>query len=285
MRNEVHIFDIDNTLWKIDRDVWIIDKDKPSVPLMKISESDFNLLKSGIYRSQGNKVNFNGEVFHLPKSMIENLKVRLKKEDANIENLGISLQEYTDKEIIKNHEFDLLIENILHLKNKNESIFLISSRSNKNNYKSILDKLESKLNEEGINIDKFYYINDTFYNQNEDENKYKKSLVILEHLTGFKIKEGEFIMEEQDDIEFSPTVNYYDTVNIENIQEIFEKIFNQTKNDLIKKEIKQKISKRLEVNLINVTTNELNRFIENKIILENPRKIMLYESFLNFKNP
>jgi len=49
INKELAMFDLDNTLWYIKSDIWIIDKNKPGVPILKISQIEFALIKSGIY--------------------------------------------------------------------------------------------------------------------------------------------------------------------------------------------------------------------------------------------
>ena len=48
-------FDLD-VLIDMNQQCWIVEKTRPNIPIMKISKSDFNLIKSGIYSKQGNKI-------------------------------------------------------------------------------------------------------------------------------------------------------------------------------------------------------------------------------------
>ncbi len=72
-----HFFDIDVILTHDSR-VWIVDKSNPNVPIMKIKQSDFNLIKSGIWMSQGNKLDLNGKIFWLSDDIMNALKVKCK---------------------------------------------------------------------------------------------------------------------------------------------------------------------------------------------------------------
>ena len=116
---KAHFFDID-TLIKFNNKAWIVDKNKPSKPIMKISKSDLSLISSGIYRKQGNKIEFNGKIFWLPTDMYNEIKVKAKFHKSNLSDLAISLQEFYNKDIIDNINFDLNLDLILKLKNKLE---------------------------------------------------------------------------------------------------------------------------------------------------------------------
>ena len=50
-----YFFDID-TILTVYNKVWIVDKSNPNMPLLRINQSDFNLIKSGVYKNQGNKI-------------------------------------------------------------------------------------------------------------------------------------------------------------------------------------------------------------------------------------
>ena len=57
-----YFFDIDSILTVYNK-VWIVDKSNPNIPLLRINQSDFNLIKSGVYKNQGNKINFAGNFY------------------------------------------------------------------------------------------------------------------------------------------------------------------------------------------------------------------------------
>ena len=69
-------------------------------------------------------------------------------------------------------EFDLDLDVISKLKNTQDDIYIICSKQTKRNYQSLIDKLEDKLKEEGIQVKSFYYISENFYNQNITNNQY-----------------------------------------------------------------------------------------------------------------
>ena len=73
-----HFFDID-TIIKFNSKPWIVDRLNPSIPIMKIETYEFNIFKSGIYKSQNNKIDFNGKEFWLSNEFFNLLKVKCKK--------------------------------------------------------------------------------------------------------------------------------------------------------------------------------------------------------------
>lgn len=187
-----HIFDID-VLLTINAKPWIIDKDNPNVPLLKISKSDYNLIKNGVYKTQNNLLEYNGKTYWLPNNLFNRLKVLAKNKRININNLAISMQEFLNKDVIENIDFKVNFEAIKHLKNKNEDIYLICSTNTEKNYKKMVEKLMDKLNYEGINVKKFYFINDSFYNADPEDIAFKKAIICLKHLVGYEIQNEKFI--------------------------------------------------------------------------------------------
>ena len=89
---KAHFFDIDVIL-STNSQVWIVDKTIPNIPIMKISKSDFNLIKRGIYKSQGNSINFGGHTYWLTTEMMETLKIKSKNHRADVSNLAFSISE------------------------------------------------------------------------------------------------------------------------------------------------------------------------------------------------
>ena len=132
---KAHFFDIE-TILVMNSKVWIVDKSNPKVPIMKISKSDFNLIKSGIYKSQNNSIYFGGATYWIPEKLMNTLKVKCKNLKIDITKLIFSMQEYMNPEII---------ENLQHLKNTTDEIYFICSKNTKNNYEKIIKKIEEKL--------------------------------------------------------------------------------------------------------------------------------------------
>lgn len=276
-----HIFDIDNTLWNIKRQVWIIDKTKPQIPLMKLDESDFAMVKSGVYRSHDNMIRYNGSEYFLPDDLMEKLKIRIKKSKSDISNLGFSLQEYLDKDIIDELEFDILYENITHIKNKVDDIYVISSSIIKDKYTKMTKKLDEKMSEMGLNIEEYYFTSKTYNNQVDDENIFTKGIVILKHLIGLNIKDSKFINEECNKYD---KVSYYDSnsyiINrLGELQSQFEHLYHNSE-DSVQRLISNRFNNNLSIIFNVVTTNELNKFIKSEMVLSKPKKLMMYESFM-----
>ena len=103
-----HFIELDIIL-KTESKPWIVDKLNPNIPIMKMDISEFNLFKSGVYKYQGNKISFNGKVFWLSNEFMNKLKVKSKKYKVDISNLGVSMQEFLNPEIISDLESNINI--------------------------------------------------------------------------------------------------------------------------------------------------------------------------------
>lgn len=278
-----HFFDID-TLIRVNNMIWIIDKQNPNIPIFKISKSDFNLIKSGIYRNQGNKIEFNGNTYWLPNGIFNRIKVKLKLKNLGISNIGISMQEFLNKDIIDNIDYQVLLDNISHLKGKNDDIYVICSKQVKKNYSDVIKKLENNLTKEYLSIQKFYFLSETFYNQKDDDIRYIKIKLLIQHLLGYKTNINKFTNEE---IERYDIVNFYDnqydTIKIcDEINVILKSILDNT-DDGIRSAIKEDILDNQPSLIVNqVSDNQLNRIISKKVNLEYSNLIKTFESFNNF---
>lgn len=276
-----HFFDIDSLLL-VDNKVWIVDKKNPNIPIMRIPQSEFNLIRSGIYKSQGHKIDFSGHTYFLPTKMMDDLKIKCKNNKSDISNLGFSMQEFMNKELIENIDYSIKIENLIHLKNTDDHIYIICSKNTKRNYESIIKKIEDKLKENGLVIKKYYFISETFYNRNEDEISHKKVRLLLQHLIGYKTEGDKFVNEE---LEKYNEVYYYD-------DDMYSTSLAVKCNDMLQflisnseSEIKSKIKDilRLDDNILHVnqvTSNKMNRFITTKIVLEWSNLIKAFEGFV-----
>lgn len=277
--NKCHIYDLENSLVKIDRKIWIIEKNNPAEPILRLSESDFKMIESGIFRSQNNRIEFNGKVYFISNEMIKNLGKIAERKSFSLDNLGISLREYLDKELIDKVKFQILSENISHLRNLTEYFYIISSRLIEDKYTKLTNELSEELTNEGIKVEKIYFINETFYNQDEDEISYKKAVILLQHLFGMKIKDHKFVAEST---ERYNEVCYYDAIesninDLKNINTTFESIYNNTENESLRDVVKtllEKLDFKVQLNL--VTTNELNRFDTTEIDIH----LLIKESFV-----
>lgn len=276
-----HIFNLD-TVIKIKQMVWLIDKTKPSIPILKIDPSDLNMYESGIFRSQGNSMHFNGKEYWLPNDFIEQLKVKVKNIESKMSNLGLSIQEYVNKELIENLEYDILDNNFHHLKNSHDDIYIICPRRDRVKYEKFLNKLKEKLAEDGLKIKAYYHINERFYNQSNDDIAFNKIKIIIQHLVGLKTKDSEFIDEE---ITKHHEVFFYDdsakSISLgKNINSVIDNMYGKTEDEGIKLKIQDSIKTKPIAHIVQVTTNKLLHQIDHKIELKlDKRFIKTYESF------
>jgi len=201
-----HFIDLDVIL-KIDSKPWIVDKNNPNIPILKLETSDFNLFKSGIYKSQGNKLNFNGKTFWLSNEFMNTLKVKSKKHKVDISNLGISLQEFLNPSVAEHLEFKLELSLFNNVINTNDDIYIICSKNKKEYFTKQIENLEEKLKEKGLLVKKYYFISETFFNKNDDNLAYIKSRLILQHLIGLKT-DGDILTSET--IDNYNQITFYD---------------------------------------------------------------------------
>lgn len=279
MKN-AHFFDFE-TIVEVNSQCWIVDKTMPSIPILKISQSDFNLIKSGIYKSQGNSLNFNGRNYWFSKEIMELIKIKAKNYKADISNLSFSMQEFLNKDLIENLEYDIKLDNILHLKNTDDDIYIICSRNTKKNYELIISKIEEKLQDNGLKIKKYYYISETFYNRDHDDISHKKVRLLLQYLVGLKTDGDKFTEQELDKYD---NVYYYDdeehVINFAiNCNKLLMNLLSHTESiikEIIKKDLKDE-EKTLIVNY--VTNNRMNRFVTTEVKIETSNLIKTFENF------
>ena len=275
-----HFIELDIIL-KTESKPWIVDKLNPNIPIMKMDISEFNLFKSGVYKYQGNKISFNGKVFWLSNEFMNKLKVKSKKYKVDISNLGVSMQEFLNPEVIENIKFDIDISLFRPIINTNDDIYIICSKNTKSNFEKQISKLEEKLEEIGLKVKKYYYISETFYNKDDDEISYLKSKLILQHLLGLKT-DGDKLSNEE--VESYNQITFYDD-NLKSIQmcrdinNILENLLLKTEKE-IKLLVKDKIKNYDNLLLIKeFTHNKANRFKEYNVQLEYSNIIKSFENF------
>lgn len=277
---KAHFFDID-TMLIADSKVWVVDKRNPNVPIMKISQSDFNLIKSGIYKSQNSRIDFGGKSYYITSDMMNTLKIKCKNYKSDISNLGFSMQEFMNKELIENIDYKINIDNIQHIKNTDDHIYIICSKNTKRNYELMIKKVEDKLKENGLIIKNYYFISETFYNRDEDKIIHDKVRLLLQHLIGLKTDGNKFTNEE---ISKYSEIYYYDddisSINLAiNSNSIMQVLISNSDQD-IKSKIKEIL--KSEDNIINVnlvTPNKFNRFKSTKVNIEWSNLIKAFEKF------
>ncbi len=273
-------------LVKVENKAWVVDKSKPNIPIMKLPKEDFNLFKSGIYKSQGNKIDFNGKTFWLPDEVFQKLKVKLKNNDSSLGNLAISMQEFLNKELIENLDFKFNEDMLQTLKNLVDDIYIVCSRQSKSSYQKILDKLQEEFTERGIKIKKFYHITETFYNQTNDDLLFRKARLYLQHLVGYKTDGLKFIDVELDRYD---TIKVFDDnkliLNLSDELNVILKSLLSKSSDSMSRIIKENVDDfrpKIEINLL--TDNELNKAITNKVNLDYSNLIRSFEKFTYFSN-
>lgn len=279
-----HFFDIDTVIIS-DAKIWVVDKSKPSDCIIKMDQSDFNLVKSGIYRSHGNKIRFSGIDYYLPDDIMNKIKIRCKNIKCDVSNLAFSMREFLDPDKINltNHTID--IDVLLHLKNTQDDVYFICSRNNKKSYDVIIKKIEDKISDLGISPKNYYYVSETFYERDDDLISFDKVRLLLQHMVGYKTDGRLF---KDDEVLRYDVVNFYDddvnTVKLAtDISNMFS-IITKNSDSEIKERIKSVISDNkpeLVVNL--VSPNKVNRFSKKKVSLEYGNLIKSFESFKYLK--
>jgi hypothetical protein len=275
-----HFIELDIIL-KTESKPWIVDRLNPNIPIMKMDISEFNLSKSGIYKSHGNKIKFNGKTFWLSNEFMNKLKVKSKKYKVDISNLGISMQEFLNSELIENIKFDIDLSLFNPIINTNDDIYVICSKNTKSNFEKQISKLEEKLEEIGLKIKKYYYVSETFYNKDEDEIAYLKSKLILQHLLGIKTDGDKFSNEKIEDYN---QITFYDD-DLKSIQ-MSRDINNVLENMLMKtdKEVKLLVKDKIKnddnfLSIKEFTHNKANKFKEYSVQLEFSNVIKSFENF------
>lgn len=282
---KAHFFDLD-TILKIDNKVWIIDRKNPNNPIMKISQSDFNLIKKGVYRSQNSQLYFNGENYWIPETLLNDLKVKCKKFKVDLGNLGFSMQEFMNSEVIKDIDYEINLDLFNSIKNTPDHIYFICSKNNKRNYELIIKKIEEKLHELGLEVKHYYFISETFYNRNLDDITFKKVKLLIQHTVGFKTEGDKFIDEE---IENYDEVHYYDddleSTTLATTSNDFLKVLLDNTDDSLKKQIQDSLKEVDNYIFINyVSPNKVNRVQIKKVLLQVSNVIKTFEGFNWKKN-
>lgn len=188
---EAHFFDLD-VLIKLHSSVWIVEKTNPISPIIKISQSEFNLIRKDIYKKFDCRLNLAGKDYWLPQNLYNTLKIRCSNKKINLTELAFSMQEFLDPEIIQGLDYTILEDHFRHLKNLGHDLYIICSKSSKRAYLPVIEKLEAHLLELGLSVKNYYYISETFFNRDSDQICHKKVRLILQHLVGKKTDGDKF---------------------------------------------------------------------------------------------
>lgn len=275
-----HFFDL-NTLITINSKVWIVENTNPNTPLLRISKHEFNLIKKGVYKNFNIKIKLSGNDYWISEEIYNNLKVSCKNKKANIADLAFSMQEFMNPEIIEKGDYQIHIENIRHLKNTQDDIFIICSKNSKKAYEPIIEKLEDKIKELGLSIKKYFFISETFYNKDKAEIVNAKTKLLLQFLIGLKIEDNKFINEEVE--RYDGVTLYEDDANtvkmLMNANDTLHFLVNNTEEEL-KEQIRTTIKdKECEIIIKQVTFNKANIFIDSKVELQWRNIVRKFESF------
>jgi len=270
-----------NVLLEMDNQAWVVDKKNANTPIVKISKSDFNLIKSGIFKNQGNKVDFNGRTYYLPTDLMNKIKIKTKSYNIDFSNLAISLQEFMNKSLIEEMKFEINKDVILELKNNVDDIYIICSKQTKRTYETIIEKVKEEFEKNGLKIKTFYPISENFMNQNDDDIKFKKMRLLLQHLVGYKTEGDKFKDEEitrYDQIHFYD--NYLETLKItKEMNNLLEYLLSRSDDGLrsVIKENVQDFRPNLWVHKEN--ENKMNKRSSEKVILNISKIVKTFENF------
>jgi hypothetical protein len=270
-----------NVLLEMDNQAWVVDKKNANTPIVKISKSDFNLIKSGIFKNQGNKVDFNGRTYYLPTDLMNKIKIKTKSYNIDFSNLAISLQEFMNKSLIEEMKFEINKDVILELKNNIDDIYIICSKQTKRSYETIIEKIKEEFEKNGLKIKTFYPISENFMNQDDDDIKFKKMRLLLQHLVGYKTEGDKFKDEEitrYDQIHFYD--NYSETLKItKEMNNLLEYLLSRSDDGLrsVIKENVQDFRPNLWVHKEN--ENKMNKRSSEKVILNISKIVKTFENF------
>ena len=270
-----------NVLLEMDNQAWVVDKKNANTPIVKISKSDFNLIKSGIFKNQGNKVDFNGRTYYLPTDLMNKIKIKTKSYNIDFSNLAISLQEFMNKSLIEEMKFEINKDVIHELKNNIDDIYIICSKQTKRTYETIIEKIKEEFEKSGLKIKTFYPISENFMNQDDDDIKFKKMRLLLQHLVGYKTEGNKFKDEEitrYDQIHFYD--NYSETLKItKEMNNLLEFLLSRSDDGLrsVIKENVQDFKPNLWVHKEN--ENKMNKRSSEKVILNISKIVKTFENF------
>jgi hypothetical protein len=278
-----HFFDL-NTAIVVESEVWIVSKKNPNQPLVKISQSDFNLIRKSIFRNKGESIKIDDVEYWIESELFEKIKNRCKSLKVEITELAFSMQEFMKPELIKSLDYKIWKEHFINLKNSDDDIYFICSKNTKSNYEYLIEKLETYLRDElGLKIKNYYFISETFYNRDEDRTAHKKVRLLLQHLTGYKTDGDLFTSEELPKYQ---KIYFYDdevkTLNLaSSINDVLRFLLSNTETEL-KKNIESFIkSNKITLEIKSVTYNKVNMFSKKEVVLSLDRIMKTYERFIN----
>jgi len=265
----INFFDLDGVLWETNSKVWVIDKENPANPIIRLDKSEINNILSGAYFKQNQKIEYNGDDFYISQDIFNKIN---RKKKISIERIGLSWIEFYDADYINNTKVKYLLKNILHLRNKNDVICILTGRAYQDRHAKILNNLRLSMLDINLSIYKIYFVSKKFYFKHNDEVSLNKAHILLEHMLGIKIEDGAFIPKKQD---WYNEVHFYDDdkMNIDyanDIQVLFDRIMKKTDDELFLTIIDRVNNNNITLVTKLVTNNETNRFYTKKISLTEP---------------
>jgi hypothetical protein len=277
---QAHFFDIE-ALINVNSLIWIVSKHKPSIPILKLTQSEFNLIKKGIYRRHNSPFDISGKTYWFPQNLVDEIKIKAKTKGVDITQLSFSMQEFMNPSVIEHLDYEIYINHFEHLKNTNDKIYVICSKRTRDNYQLIIEKLEEELAKFGLKIENYYYLSQTFYNRDTDYITHKKVRLLLQHLIGYKTNDDKFTDEE---ISKYGRVYFYDdelgAINLAiNSNSMFQTLISNTEES-IKESIKEIIRKYDNVIVVNkITHNKMVPFDTKEVIIKWANLVKTYEAF------
>lgn len=282
MNKDLHLYDLDFTLWRSPAKLAVIDKEEPWKVIYRIPVDNISMMKS-YYQKEGLEVNYNGNTWYLNEEMWSDVK-RVIGRDITLSDIGISDREWTNEEILENQisKTEYLLENLNHLKGQKFDVGFLTARSRKKNHIDNINHLKEKVSMKlKTPVKKVYFVNDIDENKNSDITSNRKAKILLEHLIGYKIKNNKFTSLKQETYE---RVFFYDD-NKDNVEQanglqfLLEKLLIRTS-----KEIKMEILERIKRNdlffIVNeITSNKLNPFLKYERKLLPPNNVKLFEDY------
>lgn len=277
-----HFFDINSAI-TMNSQVWLVSKTRPNQPIVKISQSDFNLIKKGVFKNNGELLTISRKDYWISSDLLEKIKIQCKKLNVNITDISFSMQEFMNPEVIKSLDYKIWEDHFLSLKNSNDDIYIICSKNTEKNYEYQISKLEDFLLELGLKVKKYYYFSETFYNRDGDKISHRKIRLLLQHAFGLKTDDVKFTDEE---INQYDEIFFYDdektTIQLcKKSNDILKFLYDNSESN-VKEKVKSLIEEKSPSIIINeVTFNKVNPFSMTKVDLVLDRIIKTFERFIN----
>jgi hypothetical protein len=263
--------------------VWLVSKTRPNQPIVKISQSDFNLIKKGVFKNNGELLTISRKDYWISIDLLEKIKIQCKKLNVNITDITFSMQEFMNPEVINSLDYKIWEDHFLSLKNSNDDIYIICSKNTEKNYEYQISKLEDFLLELGLKVKKYYYFSETFYNRDGDKISHRKIRLLLQHAFGLKTDDVKFTDEE---INQYDEIFFYDdektTIQLcKKSNDILKFLYDNSESN-VKEKVKSLIEEKSPSIIINeVTFNKVNPFSMTKVDLVLDRIIKTFERFIN----